>query len=123
MSASSDSKTPSISSTDLQHHSDTGTVEDIIFNPDQFTDIDSHMSNNQQNGQSSSTTGNNNSSSQFGFTQEQVACVCEVLQQSGNVDRLARFLWSLPACEQLQKNESVLKAKAIVAFHRGNFKE
>ena len=26
----------------------------------------------------------------FGFTQEQVACVCEVLQQGGNIDRLAR---------------------------------
>ena len=59
----------------------------------------------------------------FGFTQEQVACVCEVLQQSGNIERLARFLWSLPACEQLHKNESVLKAKAVVAFQRGNFKE
>ncbi|KAG8226474.1 hypothetical protein J437_LFUL008772 [Ladona fulva] len=59
----------------------------------------------------------------FGFTQEQVACVCEVLQQSGNVERLGRFLWSLPACEKLHKNESVLKAKAIVSFHRGNFKE
>ena len=59
----------------------------------------------------------------FGFTQEQVACVCEVLQNSGNIDRLARFLWSLPACEHLHKNESVLKAKAVVAFHRGSFKE
>lgn len=59
----------------------------------------------------------------FGFTQEQVACVCEVLQQSGNIERLGRFLWSLPACEHLQKNESVLKAKALVAFHRGSFKE
>ena len=59
----------------------------------------------------------------FGFTQEQVACVCEVLHQGGNIERLARFLWSLPACEHLHKNESVLKAKAVVAFHRGNFKE
>jgi hypothetical protein len=59
----------------------------------------------------------------FGFTQEQVACVCEVLQQSGNIERLARFLWSLPACEHLHKNESVLKAKAVVSFHRGNFRE
>lgn len=59
----------------------------------------------------------------FGFTQEQVACVCEVLQQSGDVERLARFLWSLPSCASLQKNESVLKGKALVAFHRGNFKE
>ncbi|CAG0890759.1 unnamed protein product [Cyprideis torosa] len=59
----------------------------------------------------------------FGFTQEQVACVCEVLQQSNNIERLGRFLWSLPACEALHKNESVLKAKAIVAYHRSNFKE
>lgn len=63
------------------------------------------------------------SSLSFGFTQEQVACVCEVLQQGGNIERLARFLWSLPACEHLHKNESVLKAKAVVAFHRGNFRE
>ncbi|KAG8443631.1 hypothetical protein GDO86_008976 [Hymenochirus boettgeri] len=54
----------------------------------------------------------------FGFTQEQVACVCEVLQQGGNIERLGRFLWSLPACEHLHKNESVLKAKAV-----GNFRE
>jgi len=46
-----------------------------------------------------------------------------VLQNSGSVDRLARFLWSLPACDHLHKNESVLKAKAVVAFHSGNFKE
>ncbi|CAG9768410.1 unnamed protein product [Ceutorhynchus assimilis] len=59
----------------------------------------------------------------FGFTQEQVACVCEVLQQAGNVERLGRFLWSLPACDKLHNNESVLKAKAIVAFHKGNFKD
>ncbi|CRL01951.1 CLUMA_CG015164, isoform A [Clunio marinus] len=59
----------------------------------------------------------------FGFTQEQVACVCEVLQQAGNVERLGRFLWSLPQCEKIQLNESVLKAKAVVAFHRGHFKE
>ena len=59
----------------------------------------------------------------FGFTQEQVACVCEVLQNAGNVERLARFIWSLPACDHLHKNESVLKAKSVVSFHRGNFKD
>lgn len=72
---------------------------------------------------SSLGSGGNGSLPSFGFTQEQVACVCEVLQQSGNIERLARFLWSLPACDQLHKNESVLKAKAVVAFHRANFKE
>lgn len=47
----------------------------------------------------------------------------QVLQQAGNIERLGRFLWSLPQCDKLQLNESVLKAKAVVAFHRGNFKE
>jgi len=77
--------------------------------------------------------------SSFGFTQEQVACVCEVLLQSvdtatlghssssamigESVDRLAKFLRSLPACEHLHRNESVLKAKAVVAAHAGNFRE
>jgi len=49
--------------------------------------------------------------------------VCEVLQTSGNIDRLARFLWSLPACDRLHKNESVLKAKVLIAYHRGQFRE
>jgi len=59
----------------------------------------------------SCSSGSGGDSLMFGFTQEQVACVCEVLQNSGNVERLARFLWSLPACEHLHKNENVLQAK------------
>lgn len=47
----------------------------------------------------------------------------QVLQQAGSVDRLARFLWSLPECSRLRKNESVLKAQAVVAYHTGKFKE
>lgn len=39
------------------------------------------------------------------------------------MERLGRFLWSLPQCDKLQLNESVLKAKAVVAFHRVNYKE
>ena len=57
------------------------------------------------------------------FSPEQVACVCEALTQSGNIDRLARFLWSLPPNELLRGSEAVLKARATVAFHRGNFRE
>ncbi|KAM9477598.1 homeobox protein six1a [Clarias gariepinus] len=59
----------------------------------------------------------------FGFTQEQVVCVCEVLQRGGDLERLGRFLWSLPACDRLHKHEAVLQAKAVVAFHRGDFRE
>ncbi|PAA64309.1 hypothetical protein BOX15_Mlig030408g1 [Macrostomum lignano] len=57
------------------------------------------------------------------FTQEQVACVCEVMRSSGDMDRLSRLIWSLPPCEQLHRNESVLTAKAYVASHRENYKE
>ncbi|XP_062823584.1 LOW QUALITY PROTEIN: homeobox protein SIX4, partial [Anolis carolinensis] len=54
---------------------------------------------------------------------EHVACVCEALQQGGHLDRLARFLWSLPERELLRGHESLLRARALVAFHRGLFAE
>ena len=57
------------------------------------------------------------------FSSEQVACVCEALQQSGHTDRLARFLWCLPPNDLLRGSEAVLKARATVAFHRNNFRE
>lgn len=62
------------------------------------------------------------------FTAEQVACVCEVLLRSGCLEHLAGFLGRLPPLflppclpppgEEL---ESLLKAKAAVAFHQGRF--
>lgn len=52
----------------------------------------------------------------FAFTPEQVCCVCEVLQQEGRIDRLARFLCTLPPCETLHNLESVLKAKCVCLF-------
>lgn len=60
------------------------------------------------------------------FTAEQVACVCEVLLQSGCVEHLAGFLHSLPplflsSCPHPRELENVLKAKAAVAFHQGRF--
>ncbi|XP_061073093.1 SIX homeobox 9 [Conger conger] len=57
------------------------------------------------------------------FSPEQVACVCEVLLQGGAVERLASFLHSLPARPELQGQESVLRARAAVAFHQGRFPE
>ncbi|CAF1311244.1 unnamed protein product [Rotaria sordida] len=57
------------------------------------------------------------------FTPEQVACVCEVLQQSNDIQRLGDFLWTLPTFEHFHNNESVVKAKAVVAFRRGNYRE
>ncbi|CAF2836403.1 unnamed protein product [Rotaria sp. Silwood2] len=57
------------------------------------------------------------------FTPEQVACVCEVLQQSNDIQRLGDFLWTLPTFEHFHNHESVVKAKAVVAFRRGNYRE
>lgn len=61
------------------------------------------------------------------FTPEQVARVCENLEETGDIERLGRFLWSLPAAvpgsasEALNRHESVMRARALVAFHTGNF--
>lgn len=61
------------------------------------------------------------------FTPQQVAQVCETLEESGDIERLGRFLWSLPvnpsACEALNKHESILRARSLVCFHTGNFRD
>ena len=50
--------------------------------------------------------------------------MCEALQQSGNIKRLAAFLWTLPCHDNsLMNNESVLKARAEVCFNEGNYAE
>lgn len=59
----------------------------------------------------------------FTFTEEQVACVCDVLRQTGDVERLSQFLWSLPPNELVNGGPSVLKARAFVSYHRGHFRE
>ena len=43
--------------------------------------------------------------------------------QAGDLDRLSRFIWSLPANELLHGSESVLRARVSVAFHRANYRE
>nr|XP_004930699.2 homeobox protein SIX6 [Bombyx mori] len=61
------------------------------------------------------------------FSAEQVATVCETLEESGDVERLARFLWSLPVAHpnvaELERCEAVLRARAVVAFHAGRHRE
>ncbi|XP_069562475.1 SIX homeobox 9 [Brachyistius frenatus] len=60
------------------------------------------------------------------FTAEQVICVCEVLLQSGRIDHLVGFLRTLPPLSSSVCSgelESVLKAKAAVAFHQGRFSD
>lgn len=43
------------------------------------------------------------------FNSEQVQCVCEALQQKGDIEKLAAFLWSLPESELQRGNETVLR--------------
>ncbi|XP_050518069.1 homeobox protein SIX4 [Diabrotica virgifera virgifera] len=57
------------------------------------------------------------------FSPDQVQCMCEALQQRGDIEKLATFLWSLPQSELLRGNESILRARAAVAFHRGSYHE
>ncbi|XP_059186715.1 homeobox protein SIX5 [Centropristis striata] len=62
--------------------------------------------------------------SALSFSTDQVSCLCEALLQAGNVDRLWRFLSTIPpSSELLRGNETLLKAQALVAFHRDQFKE
>lgn len=60
------------------------------------------------------------------FSAAQVATVCETLEESGDIERLARFLWSLPVAHpnirELEHSEAVLRARAIVAYHTGHFR-
>ncbi|XP_053124530.1 homeobox protein SIX5 [Hemicordylus capensis] len=64
------------------------------------------------------------------FSAEQVSCVCEALLQAGDPGRLGRFLGSLPADEAQRleaaagaAGESLAKARALLAFQRGDFGE
>lgn len=63
----------------------------------------------------------------FTTTADQVATVCDTLVDAGDIERLARFLYSLPVAHpnaaDLNKNESVLRARAYVCFHMGNYRE
>lgn len=57
---------------------------------------------------------------EYGFTEEQLACVCEVLQCSGEIGRLSHLLQMLPSCPTLRNCEPVLIASAVVALFQGD---
>lgn len=63
----------------------------------------------------------------LGFSATQIASVCETLEETGDIERLARFLWSLPAAgdgrDSISEQESVQRARAVVAYHAGSFRE
>ncbi|XP_068687539.1 homeobox protein SIX6-like [Montipora capricornis] len=59
------------------------------------------------------------------FSSDQVAQVCQFLQNTGEIERLSRFLWSLPTDldSDVKTSETILISKAVVYFRQENFKE
>ncbi|GMT10414.1 hypothetical protein PFISCL1PPCAC_1711, partial [Pristionchus fissidentatus] len=56
---------------------------------------------------------------------DQVSKRCEQLEEAGDIDSLAKFLYALPreVAEEVAIQEPVLRARAIVYFHMGMFAE
>ena len=61
------------------------------------------------------------------FSAEQISRVCETLEECGDIERLSRFLWSLPntpgVYDLMNGNETILRSRALVAFHNNHFNE
>ncbi|KJH52158.1 homeobox domain protein [Dictyocaulus viviparus] len=59
------------------------------------------------------------------LTSDQIIQTCDQLEKADDVDRLARFLYSLPPnmVQEVVSNEVVLKARALVCFHMGDFRQ
>ncbi|BHF81266.1 Homeobox protein six1b [Sparganum proliferum] len=57
------------------------------------------------------------------YTNDQITCICEVLQKSGDFERLKQFLDTLPPSSSAQFSESVLCARATLAFQEGNYSD
>lgn len=43
------------------------------------------------------------------FTPHHIQCLCEALQQKGDVEKLEKFLCNLPTDEMLRPNDSILR--------------
>ncbi|VDN11664.1 unnamed protein product [Dibothriocephalus latus] len=61
------------------------------------------------------------------LTPQEIMQICQNLEDAGDVERLCQFMWSLPKrmdlWEVLNRNEDILRARALVAFHSRNFRE
>ena len=63
-------------------------------------------------------------SSKMNFNNEQIDCICDSLQQRGDVAKLENFL-QMYESEKIGKasTEAVMRARAFVAFERGRYRE
>lgn len=64
------------------------------------------------NGQSTSSSGMFNTEmgrKPFDFSPDHIQCMCEALQQKGDIDKLATLLYNLPKSELVRPNDSILR--------------
>lgn len=58
------------------------------------------------------------------FSVGDIVRFCEYLEKNGELDRLNRFLWSLPySVKEISDSESIAVFRAVAAFHVGDFHE
>lgn len=56
------------------------------------------------------------------FSVGDIVRFCEFLENNGQLDRLSRFLWSLPhSVKEISSSESIAVFRAVVAFHSDDF--
>uniref|UniRef100_A0A914GXB4 Homeobox domain-containing protein n=1 Tax=Globodera rostochiensis TaxID=31243 RepID=A0A914GXB4_GLORO len=61
----------------------------------------------------------------FGINTVEILKQCELLEESNDVEKLSRFLYGLPPTVQMHiaMHEPVLRARALISYNTGNFKE
>jgi homeobox protein SIX4 len=68
-----------------------------------------------------------NSEQSLIVTIDQLACICEAIQQSGQIDKLIKLLQSLPekssSTTLIHQHDSILKSRAIIYYFQSKFRE
>lgn len=58
------------------------------------------------------------------FSVRDIARYCEFLEENGEMERLDRFLWSLPtSINEITSCESITVSRIVVAFHKRNYQD
>lgn len=71
----------------------------------------------------------NNGEETLTLTIEHLICVCEAIQQSGQIEKLIKLLQLLPSKNSsstgafIHQHDSILKARALIFYHQSKFRE
>ncbi|XP_075591260.1 uncharacterized protein LOC124491720 isoform X1 [Dermatophagoides farinae] len=137
----------------ILHHQNNGNDDDVDSNEDQQNIVDDDDDNNNRTKSSSKFNGlllsklasigmrginisNNNNNklndeqqqeqiilvNNIPLTIDQIICICQVLQKC-DLQKLEKFIYDLPNDSLCNKNELIIRARAIAAYHSGNFKQ